>query len=159
MVKEINDDANKDDILTSEEIKEHSEEYDNYKKQDDIAPLKVKEDFINQIALTSQYNKNVYCRSDYITLNHVIKSKNLDNPKICFNKKYKIHKQKKKDKDDKQEKDKDDKQEKDMKQMGEQVKEQLEEQLEEQFGELYGGKKRLSLCKKTKRQCIKLKIK
>jgi hypothetical protein len=134
-----------------------------YKKQDDIAPLKVKEDFINQIALTSQYNKNVYCRSDYITLNHVIKSKNLDNPKICFNKKYKIHKQKKKDKDDKQdkdkdykqEKDKDDKQDKDMKQMGEQVKEQLEEQ----FGELYGGKKRLSLCKKTKRQCIKLKIK
>jgi len=36
MVKRINIDANEEHILTSEDIKEHSENYENYKKQDNI---------------------------------------------------------------------------------------------------------------------------
>ena len=69
-----------------------------YKKQEGIAPLNFKNIIINQIAETSQYNKEVYCKKDYITMNHVIKSKNIitntNHPKICFNKKYKNKKKK-----------------------------------------------------------------
>jgi len=77
-----------------------------YKKQEDIAPLILKEGFIKEIAETSQYNKNIYCKADYITMNHVIKSKSINkstnHPKICFNKKYKNKKNKigKKDKEE-----------------------------------------------------------
>ena len=79
-----------------------------YKKQEKIAPLILKQGFIEEIAKTSQYNKAVYCKDDYITMNHVIKSKSkntiTNHPKICFNKKYKNKKNKigKKDKEGKE---------------------------------------------------------
>jgi len=88
-----------------------------YKKQTDIAPLIFKEDIIKEIAETSQYNKNVYCKADYITMNHVIKSKSINkitnHPKICFNKKYK-NKKNKIGKNDKESKKKDGKKDKEV---------------------------------------------
>jgi hypothetical protein len=138
-----------------------------YKKQEKIAPLIFKEGFIKEIAKTSQYNKNVYCKADYITMNHVIKSKSkniiTNHPKICFNKKYKIGKNKigKKDKEGKESKKENRKEgKKEDDKEGEESKKYKEgEDKKEDISDVYGGKKAKYMSKKeTNKKCIKLKI-